>query len=273
LYSDLLLSALRAALLAGDEILKIYESDFKVEYKKDASPLTAADRNAHRIITETLKPGGIPILSEEGRDIPYSERKEWEQLWIVDPLDGTKEFVKRNGEFTVNIALIEQQEPVIGVIYQPTTRSLYFAARDTGAFKLGECKTEYIMSARLSAILSISEILPSHPPEDTLRVLASRSHMNQATQDYIADLKKKGNSITLVSAGSSLKFCLIAEGKADLYPRFGPCNEWDTAAGQAIVECAGGEVMDYASSRPIKYNREDILNGPFLVTGSVAPLT
>jgi 3'(2'), 5'-bisphosphate nucleotidase len=267
-YSSLLLSAIRAAVLAGDEILKIYNTDFGVEYKADASPLTAADKNAHRIIARTLDPLGIPMLSEEGRDIPYAERKNWKQLWIVDPLDGTKEFVKRNGEFTVNIALIENQQPVIGVIYQPTTQDLYFSARGTGVFKLNDCATPAVLSASLSELLARADALPVPHSHKALRVLASRSHMNRDTQEYIAQLQSGGNTVDLVSAGSSLKFCLIAEGKADLYPRFGPCNEWDTAAGQAIVECSGGQVLDFQSGLPIRYNREDILNKSFLVTGA-----
>ncbi|HXC03503.1 MAG TPA: 3'(2'),5'-bisphosphate nucleotidase CysQ [Bacteroidia bacterium] len=269
MYSNLLLSAIRAALQAGDDILKIYDSDFSVEYKQDASPLTAADKNAHKRIAACLDPLGIPMLSEEGRDIPYAERKNWKQLWIVDPLDGTKEFVKRNGEFTVNIALIENLQTVLGVIYQPTTHLLYFAARGTGVYKLSNCKTEELSPASLEALCSNAEKLPVVYPSDTLRVLASRSHMNTETRNYIDSLSTAGKPVSLLNAGSSLKFCLIAEGKADLYPRFGPCNEWDTAAGQAIVECSGGQVLDFQSKLPIRYNREDILNKAFLVKGSL----
>ncbi|MFI5150612.1 MAG: 3'(2'),5'-bisphosphate nucleotidase CysQ [Bacteroidia bacterium] len=268
MFANLLLSAIKASVLAGDEILKIYDSDFNVEYKSDASPLTAADKNAHNRIADALDPLGIPLLSEEGRDIPYAERKNWKQLWIVDPLDGTKEFVKRNGEFTVNIALIENQQPVLGVIYQPTTGLLYFGSRGTGSFKRSDCDTEEIKNTSLDELMLRSDRLPQPHPSSSLRVLASRSHMNKETSNYIETLGTKGKPVSLLNAGSSLKFCLIAEGKADLYPRFGPCSEWDTAAGQAIVECAGGKVIDFQTRLPLVYNRQDILNKAFLVTGS-----
>jgi len=265
--SNLLSIAIRAALLAGEEILKIYQTDFSVEYKADESPLTLADQHAHRIIAETLSPCGIPLLSEEGDTIPYSERKNWKSLWIVDPLDGTKEFVKKNGEFTVNIALIENQRPVLGVIYQPTARILYFASRETGSFRCENAVPGDAAAELLETLFQRAQKLPLERGRKTYTLVASRSHRGEETEAFIAGVKATHPDLTIVSAGSSLKFCLVAEGTADLYPRFGPTSEWDTAAGQAIVECAGGTVVDGETNRTLLYNRGNILNPSFLVKG------
>ena len=261
----LLFEAINAALRAGDEIMKIYQSDFSVEMKLDKSPLTQADLNAHTKITELLSKFNIPILSEENKDneITYALRSKWNKLWIVDPLDGTKEFVKRNGEFTVNIALVEDQRPILGVIYQPVTRVIYFAARGVGSFKK---KVSHLDKDSPEVIFASATKLPVRDPKHIYTVVASRSHINNETQHYIDELKKAHPELELINGGSSLKFCLVAEGSADIYPRFGPTMEWDTAAGQAICECVGKKVIDSVTKKPIAYNRQNLLNNGFTVS-------
>jgi 3'(2'), 5'-bisphosphate nucleotidase len=285
-----LLNALRAAGKAGDAIMEIYDSAFAVEYKDDRSPLTLADKNSHNIITACLNGeqgvesltagcGEMPVLSEEGREIPFEERGRWEHFWLVDPLDGTKEFIKRNGEFTVNIALMRKWAPVVGVIYIPVKRIFYFAALGLGARKmdagsfgdagLGSGGTD----GTLDAVLRDSVTLPLEGREgkDTpggeqpgLIVAGSRSHSTSEFQDFLEEMKRRYGEVEFISAGSSLKFCLVAEGKADIYPRFGPTMEWDSAAGQCIVEQAGGRVVAMDDGLPLGYNKKDLRN-PFFV--------
>lgn len=244
--------AIEAAIAAGHTILEIYNdpaADFEIERKADNSPLTKADRAAHLEIVRHLEPLGIPILSEEGRDIPYAQRRDWSQLWIVDPLDGTKEFIKRNGEFTVNIALIEGGEPVLGVIYVPVSGELYYADRALGAFKrVGKVTTQ----------------LPIATSREELIVVASRSHLSDQTEQFIESLRADHKSVELVSKGSSLKICLVAEGLADVYPRFAPTMEWDTAAGDAILRAAGGVLSHTDRNEPLSYNKENLLNPHFV---------
>ncbi len=247
---QLLNTAIEAALKGGEEILKIYNGHIEVETKSDNSPLTLADKNAHIAIMRFLEATGIPVLSEEGREIPYSERKNWEKLWIVDPLDGTKEFIKRNGEFTVNIALIENGIPILGVIYVPVTKVLYYGDRDSGSFK---------------EVNNIKQQLPIKAKRDKYVAVGSRSHMSPETESFFNDLKSKHGEIDIVSMGSSLKICLVAEGAADVYPRFAPTMEWDTAAGHAIAKYAGKEFIDQSTGVEMKYNREELLNQWFKV--------
>jgi 3'(2'), 5'-bisphosphate nucleotidase len=243
--------AIQAAEAASAEILTVYNSnDFQAEVKGDNSPLTIADKKAHLKICEILKASGLPILSEEGKAIPYEERKNWSYFWMVDPLDGTKEFIKRNGEFTVNIALIHGQKPVLGVVAIPVTGEVYYAAEKIGAFGR-RSGSEFQLHKRDSIDLAARG----------LRVVASRSHMNEDTELFIKDLKET----TLVSAGSSLKFLLVADGRADVYPRFAPTMEWDTAAAQAIINGVGLEVYQHNSTTPLKYNKPDLLNPYFIV--------
>jgi 3'(2'), 5'-bisphosphate nucleotidase len=238
---------------AGREILKIYNSRFAVEEKSDHSPLTAADRRSHDVITEHLKEHyPFPVLSEEGKDIPFEERKNWEYFWLVDPLDGTKEFIKRNGEFTVNISLIRQDTPVMGVIYVPVTGVLYHAVKGGGCYKIENGSTERLHVKCTSSHLTI---------------VGSRSHVTGELEEYIRDMKKKYGDVVFLSAGSSLKLCLVAEGKADIYPRLGPTMEWDTAAGQIIVEEAGGRVVAHRSNGTLKYNKANLLNAHFIAWG------
>ena len=259
---QLLNTAITAALEAGKAILEIYHSgEFDVEIKGDNSPLTKADTASHNVITSFLTKTNIPVLSEEGKTIPYEERKDWSQLWIVDPIDGTKEFIKRNGEFTVNIALIENQKPLIGVIFVPTLGVLYFSCKELGSFKVQVDLKNY----NIEDILKAADKLPLQRKDKTYTVVASRSHMSPETEKYVAKMKAKHGNINLFSKGSSLKLCMVAEGRADCYPRFAPTMEWDTAAGQAICEYAGFQVIDWGTKENMLYNREELLNNWFLV--------
>jgi 3'(2'), 5'-bisphosphate nucleotidase len=251
-----------AALEAGKAILDVYKTDFNVEFKDDASPLTLADKNAHNIIFNHLKKTGIPVLSEEGRQISYDERKQWRALWIVDPLDGTKEFVKKNGEFTVNIALVKNQIPVMGVVYAPVLDILYFGELSTGAYKVADAsQKENILEE-----FNVGNRIPAAGNKGYFGVVASRSHLTKETEEFIESLKNKHGNIKIVSKGSSLKLCLVAEGEADIYPRFAPTMEWDTAAGDAVVRAAGGRVNQANSETPLVYNKENLLNPWFVVT-------
>src|SRR5450755_1776637 len=233
---------------AGTAIMRIYDGAFAVQRKDDNSPLTLADLESQRIIIEGLKrlTPDIPILSEESAQAPWAERKSWQELWVVDPLDGTREFVKRNGEFTVNIALVVDHEPLLGIVAAPAQGLLYWGAAGLGAFS----------RHRDAPQLGIHVARPQSP----LRVVGSRSHVSAETAGYLARLGPH----VMTGIGSSLKFCLIAEGKAELYPRFGPTSEWDTAAGQALLEAAGGHVTRLDGHR-LRYNcRESLINGDFL---------
>lgn len=247
---ELLEIAKKAALAAGTEILRIYESgDFAIEAKSDDSPLTLADKAAHEIIMSYLVETEIPVLSEEGRDIAYEERAKWEYFWMVDPLDGTKEFIKKNGEFTVNIALIHKEESILGVVFPPVLGELYWALKGLGAFK----EVNYVVES-----LSTSK---KKMTESGLKVVASRSHMSPETETFVSQLQKP----EIVSKGSSLKFLLVASGQADVYPRFGPTMEWDTAAAHAIVSEAGGSVVQEDEITPLQYNKTNLLNPNFIV--------
>lgn len=259
--------AIEASIAAGKEIMKIYgRDDFDVEEKADKSPLTIADKRANDVINRHLGSTNFPVISEENRMLEFEERKLWKTCWIVDPLDGTKEFLKRNGEFTINIALVEDGKPILGVIYVPATDVLYFAkVREKKAYKVKMEKQKSIGSGYSDA----SEIKPSRS-QNSIRVVGSRSHMNEETRLFIDSLKKKyGKDVELVPTGSSLKFCLMAEGLADIYPRFGPTMEWDTAAGQAICEAVGLEVLDFNTGEEIVYNRKNPVNNSFIVSAIV----
>ena len=260
-------TAITAALQAGKAILEIYHSGaFDIELKGDNSPLTRADTASHNVIMSYLTKTDIPVLSEEGRDITYQERKSWKQLWIVDPIDGTKEFIKRNGEFTINIALIENKRPIIGVIFVPVTGELYFSSKELGAFKVAVHLEDY----DVKALLSKGNKLPLQREDNTFTIVASRSHMSTETQDYVNQMRDLHGDVNLISKGSSLKLCMVAEGTANCYPRFAPTMEWDTAAGQAICEHAGFQVIDWGTKENMLYNRRELLNNWFLVQSIVA---
>jgi 3'(2'), 5'-bisphosphate nucleotidase len=254
------------SLEAGKEILDVYAQDFNVEIKEDDSPLTQADKRAHEAIMKGLNAidPNIPVLSEEGRNIPYSERRDWSQFWLVDPLDGTKEFIKKNGEFTVNIALIEGQYPSIGIIYAPALDVFYFGRVGDAGYKLEDASKVEVTNEE--ELIQKSVRLPEKGDRHVTRAVASRSHISEETEEFIKELEAKHGEVEVVSSGSSLKFCLVAEGEADYYPRYAPTMEWDTGAGQAIVEAAGGKVTRYEDDERFYYNREDLLNGWFLVS-------
>lgn len=267
-----ILDAIDAALRAGEEILSIYDdpaSDFQIERKADNSPLTIADRKAHEAISRRLAATPFPLLSEEGKHLPYEERRAWEVLWMVDPLDGTKEFIKRNGEFTVNIALVRHSVPVLGVIYVPVKRELYFASELLGAYKLAEVSS--LGGRSLEQLLAEAVRLPVSLPHDDFVVVASRSHLTPETEAYIDELRKHHPKVTLASSGSSIKLCLVAEGRADVYPRFAPTMEWDTAAGHAIARAAGCEVWQAGKEQPLLYNKVELLNPWFVVDRRACP--
>jgi 3'(2'), 5'-bisphosphate nucleotidase len=267
---QLLSVSLRAGVEAGGAILDVYHSDFAVEQKEDKSPLTLADRRAHDIITAYLAATDIPVLSEEGRNIPFPERRGWKRLWIVDPLDGTKEFVKRNGEFTVNIALIDNGAPVLGVIFVPVKSLLYFGGRGLGAYVIED--QAVIHSIGAGEIRSIDEVLAHAvalprpaPPRTGIKIVGSRSHLTDEVKAFVEKMRKMHGEVEFTSAGSSLKICLVAAGEADIYPRLGPTMEWDIAAGHAIAENAGARFYCYETNQPMVYNREDLMNPWFVV--------
>jgi 3'(2'), 5'-bisphosphate nucleotidase len=256
--------AIESSIAAGKVIMGIYEKDFQIDFKNDNSPLTEADMAANTVIMDYLKKTNIPIISEENKQISYAIRKEWTSCWIVDPLDGTKEFVKKNGEFTVNIALVKNGLPEFGVIYVPATGVLYFGyVSRQKAYRITIDHSNYTISDILK---NASEIQPQQNL-NIIRVVGSRSHMNQETLDFVENLRQKSQKgIELVSKGSSLKFCLVAEGSADVYPRFAPTMEWDTAAGQAICMATGLKVIDTTTNEEMQYNKENLLNSYFLVS-------
>jgi len=236
---------------AGDKILEIYDKDFSIEYKNDASPLTEADLASNDVIIKGLSENysDIPVLSEESKNISYEDRKDWNPFWLIDPLDGTKEFIKKNGEFTVNIALIENGTPTIGAVYVPVKDTMYYSDGEKSFKQVG---TEEPVQIKLKEKGS------------KCVVVASRSHLNEETEKFIEDLKKDYDEIDMISSGSSIKLCLVAEGSADVYPRIALTSEWDTGAAHAVVKTAGGRVIQFGTNKELEYNKEDILN-PFFV--------
>ena len=235
---------------AGNAIMQIYKQDFEVEYKRDNSPLTLADKKANDIIEDGLNQLSVnlPILSEEGKEISYEDRKHWEYFWLVDPLDGTKEFVKKNGEFTVNIALIRRDTPVLGVVYAPALDVCYWAKQDKGAFKDGQKLPLKTVNQR-----------------NAYKIVASRSHMSDETQAFIDAINTQREK-KLISIGSSLKICLVAEGEADIYPRLGPTMEWDTGAAHAIIQESGKSIKSYTNFQYLEflYNKKKLFNYNFV---------
>lgn len=307
-------TAIVAALKAGAEIMEVYDSEIAVELKDDRSPLTEADRRAHKVIASTLTAGfsepgtasesldipeppgalstpeapripetpgeEIPLLSEEGKDIPYGERHGWERFWLVDPLDGTKEFIKRNGEFTVNIALIDKGTPVLGVIYVPVKQVLYFGSWEMSSYKLEGIEparqgagNEELREYVLQKFQKGAQMLPVENERGAYAVVASRSHLSPETEAIIEEKRKQYGEVETVSMGSSLKLCLVAEGTADLYPRLAPTMEWDTAAGHAIAKYAGCRVYEPETGLELQYNKENLLNPWFIVERGAAVLS
>ena len=250
-YSSILPDVIKIADEASEKVLHIYQSDFKVSYKDDHSPITAADIASHDIIVKGLRniSRDIPILSEEGAEISWEERKKWRRFWLIDPIDGTKDFTQRTGEFTVNIAMIEDGEPVMGVVTAPALKEAFWGIKGEGAHMRD--RTGRVHRIRVAE------------PKDTLRVVASKNHLNEETRAFIETL----GAHETVQAGSSLKFCRIAEGHADIYPRMGPTSEWDTAAAHAVLLAAGGKVQT-PEGQPLVYGKENILNPNFIAAGN-----
>ncbi len=248
----------KIAKIAGEAIMKIYDNsdDFQVQQKSDESPLTIADQAANDVICHGLENLNVkyPIISEENKSIDFQVRKNYPHYWLVDPLDGTKEFIKRNGEFTVNIALVENQRPVLGVVYAPVLDEMYFALKNEGAFLEKESSTTQLHAAVFSK------------KDRNLGVVCSRSHLNESTQNFVNELDQP----ELVATGSSLKFLILAKGEAHLYPRLAPTMEWDTGAAQIILEEAGGKVLHAETNEPLLYNKENLLNPYFIASGNLA---
>lgn len=253
-HSEMLLKCMR---IAGKAVMEIYNDDsFWVESKADESPLTSADLLANKIIVEHLTPTGIPILSEESKKDAYSVRKDWTQCWIVDPIDGTKEFIKKNGQFTINVALAIDGKSILGVVYAPAIDKLYIGEAGKTAFQIDGFDSDS------PTVVEIPKVDSNRP----YTVVASKSHLSQETVDYIDELKKThGEDLQLTSIGSSLKICLVASGEADIYPRFAPTSEWDTAAGHAVVKATGKNIYFSDSNQELVYNKEDVLNPWFIV--------
>jgi len=259
----LIIKVLQIAYRAGTAIMDIYQGPFDVEIKDDNSPLTIADKTAHAIIAEGLSDTGLSLLSEEGTHLNYDIRKYWSEYWLVDPLDGTKEFIKKNGDFTVNIALICNQQPIFGVVYAPVPGFIYWGS-SSGSFRLEVKKTNEIDNVSFQQLESRAERLPCISKPEGYLVLGSRSHMNAETELFIRNLKGKHPDLSFISCGSSLKFCTLAEGGADIYPRFGPTMEWDTAAGHAVALFAGCTIDQAENGLPMIYNKPSLLNPYFI---------
>ena len=288
---SILFIALRATARAFPEILSVYRGSFSVDTKADRSPITEADRRSNRVITEELsRHSPYPILSEEGRSIPFSERRDWQRFWVVDPLDGTKEFVKRNGEFTINIALVEGSVPVLGVVYAPLPDLLYFAwedsgARPRGALLNGASSGGRSGSYRLEGFSKLAARMPDDLVEravklpasepfnfdetqkrELITVIGSRSHRGPHFEGYVRSLNRRyAERVEVRTSGSALKPCLVADGTADIYPRFGPTMEWDTAAPHAVVRGVGKRMVALDSDQELVYNKEQLVNPSFLV--------
>jgi 3'(2'), 5'-bisphosphate nucleotidase len=265
--SALLYLAIKAALVAGEDIMKVYKTDFSFERKSDNTPVTIADRAASKSIVEALSVSGIPSISEEEILPEFEIRKNWERVWIIDPLDGTKEFIKKNGEFTVNIALIDNRAPVIGVIYAPVWNKLYFASNALGSF-LAEAP-ELNAQVSLEALLKSAQKLPLQKTPATYTLVASRSHLSHEINERMQQIKSIYGEVDLIHAGSSIKQCWVAEGRAHEYSRLGTTMEWDTAAGQCILEQAGCSLNTFDTNQPLNYNKENPEN-PFFIARNLS---
>lgn len=264
-YRGLVKLAIDAAVDGGIKIMEVYNSaKINVTLKKDFSPLTEADLKSNEIIRNYLVKSKLPVLSEEERNIPYEKRKDWDIFWLVDPLDGTKEFIKKKGEFAVNIALVENNLPLFGIIYAPFHRRLYFSLPGKGSYRISEIGHDSVKHKNLEYLIKLAEPLPLSSNRARFTVIGSRSHMSIKTKIYLKKLKKQYGDLKIIQRGSSLKFCLIAEGEVDIYPRFSPSMEWDIAAGHAIIEGAGFKICEINNKNPLVYNKKDLRNPPFI---------
>ena len=261
-HYELLKLSIKAALYAGTEILDFYNSSLIIQTKKDKTPLTQADINSNKIILKFLNKASLPIISEENTMFSYSVRKKWKAFWLVDPLDGTKDFLKKNNQFTVNIALVENNKPVIGVIYAPATGELFFGSKQTDSKKINICN-QRINDIKIEDILLKSKKIMVTNSKYDYSIAISNSHQNNETEEYILNKKKLHKDLKIIRMGSSLKICKVAEGKISHYPRLGPTKEWDTAAGHAILNYAGGKLVDF-NFKELKYNKKDIVNPNFI---------
>jgi 3'(2'), 5'-bisphosphate nucleotidase len=255
--------AIEAAIEAGKTTLKYFSAKPDFVSKADNSPLTLADLESNKIIIEKLKPLNIPMLSEECKQADFNIRKNWERYWLIDPLDGTREFINHRSEFTVNIALMENDYPSLGIIYLPVKDVLYFGIKGTGAFKV-----KHATENTIGNLLNKGRDIPEHSDDSTLRIVASRSHLDENTQQFIVKTKERYKTVKIRNYGSSYKLCMLAEGKADVYPRFGPTMEWDIAAGHAIAEAAGLKILEYPAFSNLRYNKENLLNPWFIAFNS-----
>lgn len=253
--------AIRAALSAGEAIMEVYSNDFKVMQKEDHSPVTLADIKAQEAILPLLQSFGIPIISEEAELPDYDIRSSWEEFWLIDPLDGTKEFIHRNGEFTVNIALVRAGRPVMGVVFSPATDELFAGWVGEGVWNITSASRSIF-----DGISSLSgfELIVTASSARIHTVAISRSHSDQSTIQYLKKVKIEKGEISVIKAGSSMKFCLVAISKADEYPRFGPTREWDTAAGHAILLASGKDIYRVSDDSPLTYNQPELLNPAFI---------
>lgn len=261
---DQIILAVELALKAGKEIMRIYNTPehFAIETKSDSSPVTAADKKAHSVIVTGLAEySDLPVISEEGEIADLEERNSWTHFWLIDPLDGTKEFIKRNGDFTVNIALIKDQKPFLGIVYTPVHETLYVGEVGVGAWKLDNISIDNYSSKTLER----KKPLPLKSSHTPYTVLLSRSHMTPETEEWVQNKRKSKPELATIHAGSSLKSCIIAEGNAHIHPRLGNTMEWDTAAAHAVVQAAGKNIVDFHSGEPLKYNTETLVNPWFIV--------
>jgi len=266
--SYLISIAVRAAMSAGSEIMDVYcQQSFDVEYKSDKSPLTQADIRANAVITAILRETDLPFLSEEGVHLPYEERKSWKRFWLIDPLDGTSEFVAKSGDFCVNVALIENSEPVLGVIYSPVKDCVWFGALGYGAFKIEEA-TKSIDDFSFETMKNIAIKLPYRNTGDEFVFVASRSNLNTATKKFIDKISIEYPKTRIAHIGSALKFTVLADGMADLYPRYATTSEWDTGAGHAILKALGGDVFQADTNLPLVYNKANLDNPGFVAFAS-----
>ena len=264
--NDLLKISITAAIEAGKEILDVYKNEFEVETKTDNSPLTEADKRSHNKIKEILSPLSIEMLSEEGKQLSYEDRKHWKKFWLIDPLDGTKEFIKRNGEFTVNIALVEEGVPVVRCSICACNRKDFITVLKIKAVIVLRLMKKKIK--QWNHICNQQKNCRMHAPPEIFTIVASRSHNTPETEEFINEKREKYGTVNCVSSGSSIKLCLVAEGKANIYPRLAPTMEWDTAAGHAVAKFAGCNVYDYKTGNELQYNKENLLNPWFVVERS-----
>jgi 3'(2'), 5'-bisphosphate nucleotidase len=270
-FNELFQSAFRAAIIAGKRILEIFNTeDFHVSMKSDNSPLSSADKEAHEIIKHLLLNSRIPILSEEGRDMQFEERKSWDILWIVDPLDGTRQFIQKREEFTVNIALVVGGTPRFGVVYAPAIGDMYFGIKDMGSFKINVDGCDLLSHSFQQIVTESKKLDPSSKINTTYTILASYHHVNKETLEYIDEMRKIYPDVEVKKVGSSLKMCMLADGVGDVYVRYTNTYEWDTAAAQSILEGVGWNINALDTNKPLTYNKESLLN-PYFICKKTEP--